>query len=109
MYPNKPKKVQQNNNSMEIKIIQTQYVVGQISKRLQGLIYGFDSYVKMKGDDENLNNFIKENLENRKNEATKENVKDESTRDDSTSSNEKSVGTVPKKGAPRKVESSRRQ
>tara|TARA_R100000458_G_C8144391_1_gene154343 strand:+ start:194 stop:493 length:300 start_codon:yes stop_codon:yes gene_type:complete len=93
MYPNKPKQKKKVSNS-EIKIAQLQYVVGEVTKRLQGLIYGFDSYVKMKGDDESLNNFIKENLENRKNEATKENTKDESTRDDSKSSNTKPVGTV---------------
>ena len=89
MYPNKPNQNRKPSNS-EIKIAQMQYVVGEITKRLQGLIYGFDSYVKMKGDDENLNKYIKDNIEKRK----KENAKNESTRGDSKSSNRKSVGNV---------------
>ena len=61
MYPNKPNQNRKPSNS-EIKIAQMQYVVGEITKRLQGLIYGFDSYVKMKGDDENLNKYIKQKM-----------------------------------------------
>lgn len=94
MYPKKKKANPQNNANIEMKIAQTQYVVGELAKKLQGIIFGFDNYVKMNGDDKKLNNYIKEIIEARKKEVTKENIKDESTRDDSKSSNEKSVGVV---------------
>lgn len=99
MYPDKPNLSPKPNQSQErsstdIKFAQIQYVMGEMSKRIQGLMFGFDSYIKMKGDDESLNDYIKKSIIERKEIATKENTKNESTRSDSKSSNTKPVGNV---------------
>ena len=59
-----PKK---NRNTIEVELSQIKYFLNEITKRLQGVMFGFDSYVKMKGDDEKLNGYIKEVIEERKN------------------------------------------
>ena len=59
-----PKK---NRNTVEVELSQIKYFLNEITKRLQGVMFGFDNYVKMKGDDEKLNEYIKNTIEQRKN------------------------------------------
>ena len=56
-------------SKLEVELAQVKYFLNEIVKRLQGVIFGFDSYVKMKGEDEKLNEYIKKTIEQRKNKV----------------------------------------
>ena len=96
---------QNNNSDVEVQIKQIQFFLGQLSRKFQGLLFGFDSYIRMNGDDEKLNKYIKDVIETKKTETkkTQEKKDDEPTRGDSESSIEKPVGAVPQDGPPREA------
>lgn len=54
-------------SNFEIELAQIKYFLNEISKRLQGVMFGFDSYVKMKDEDKELNEYIKKVIEDKKN------------------------------------------
>ena len=91
---------QNNNSDVQIQIKQIQFFLGQLSKKLQRLLFAFDSYIRMNGDDEKLNKYIKDIIETKKPQEKKD---DEPTRGDSESSIEQPVGAVPQDGPLRKA------
>tara|TARA_R110002020_G_scaffold363638_1_gene575934 strand:+ start:147 stop:428 length:282 start_codon:yes stop_codon:yes gene_type:complete len=86
-----PKKKQQNKNNLEIQIKQMQFFLTQVSKKIHAIGYAFDSYIRMKGDDKSLTEFINKEVNIKKNQENKS----ESTRIDSKSSKQKPVGSLP--------------
>ena len=56
-------------NSLQVELSQIKYVLNELGKRFQGFMFGFDSYIKMKGDDGELNQYIKDIIKERKNKV----------------------------------------
>ena len=94
-----PKKKPQNQNkkanpNIDVQLHQIKFYINELAKRVQGIGFGFDSYIKMKGEDESLNSYIKDIINEKKNTIGQEKKQNESSGSDSTGSSEKPVGTV---------------
>ncbi len=71
----KPYQKKQNNqntklflNNMAVKIAQMDFFLKQITKKINGIAYAFDKYLSMKGDSEELNKLITEEINKNKQE-----------------------------------------
>tara|TARA_Y100000593_G_scaffold9639_1_gene17484 strand:+ start:5380 stop:5592 length:213 start_codon:yes stop_codon:yes gene_type:complete len=53
---------------MAVKIAQMDFFLKQITKKINGIAYAFDKYLSMKGDSEELNKLITEEINKNKQE-----------------------------------------